>query len=56
MLVAMWMTKDVATVRPTTSIANAATEMARRGFRHFVVTAQPAIWRSGHRVLSVLRT
>jgi acetoin utilization protein AcuB len=41
MLVAMWMTTDVATVRPTTSIAQTAAEMARHGFRHIVVTAEP---------------
>ncbi len=41
MLVAMWMTRDPATIRPTTSIADAAMEMARRRFRHLVVTAKP---------------
>src|SRR5512140_1903253 len=38
MLVAMWLTRDPATIRPTTSIGDAAMEMARRRFRHLVVT------------------
>src|SRR5205085_12291474 len=41
MLVAIWMTRNVATVRPTTPIVEAAEEMARQGFRHVVVTAEP---------------
>lgn len=32
------MTRDPATIRPATSIPDAAAEMARRGFRHLVVT------------------
>ena len=38
MLVAMWMTENPATIRPTTTIADAAVEMSRRHFRHVLVT------------------
>ena len=41
MLVTMWMTRDPATVRPTASIAAVATAMARRRFRHLLVTDRP---------------
>ncbi len=41
MLVAMWMTRDPATVRPTAAIADVASEMARRRFRHVLVTDGP---------------
>src|SRR5689334_9642163 len=41
MLVAMWMTEDPATVRPTTTIAEAAELMSRRAFRHLLVTDRP---------------
>jgi acetoin utilization protein AcuB len=40
MLVAMWMTENPATIRPTTTIADAAVEMSRRHFRHVLVTDQ----------------
>jgi CBS domain-containing protein len=38
MLVAMWMMENPATIRPTTTIADAAVEMSRRHFRHVLVT------------------
>jgi acetoin utilization protein AcuB len=38
MLVAMWMTENPATIRPTTPIADVAVEMSRRRFRHLLVT------------------
>ncbi|HEY2385514.1 MAG TPA: CBS domain-containing protein [Candidatus Binatia bacterium] len=41
MLVAMWMTDDPATVRPTATIADAAEQMSRRRFRHLLVTDRP---------------
>lgn len=41
MLVAMWMTRDPATVRPSASIGDAATVMARQKFRHLLVTDGP---------------
>src|SRR5688572_75791 len=37
MLVGMWMTKDVVTVKPTDPLAHAAQLMARRKFRHLPV-------------------
>jgi acetoin utilization protein AcuB len=38
MLVAMWMTRKPVTIAPTTSIGEAAALMARRRFRHVLVT------------------